>query len=70
MKLLSWWTPDSPYKDYVGIIAEGAIRSGKTLVGSFGFVVWAMSAHRNQKFAICGKTVGSLRRNVITSLKY
>lgn len=69
MKLLSWWTPDSPYKDYVGIIAEGAIRSGKTLVGSFGFVVWAMSAHRNQKFAICGKTVGSLRRNVITSLK-
>lgn len=69
MKLLSWWTPNSPYAEYDGVIAEGAIRSGKTLVGSFGFVVWGMQTHRNQKFAICGKTVGSLRRNVITSLK-
>ena len=69
MQLLTWWTEKSPYSSYSGIIAEGAIRSGKTLVMSLSFVVWSMSSYNRSKFAICGKTVGSLRRNVITNLK-
>lgn len=28
-KVLTWWVPASPVKDYDGIIADGAIRSGK-----------------------------------------
>ena len=66
---MSWWTPESPHSDKVGVIAEGAVRSGKTLIMSFAFVVWSMTSFDRTNFAICGKTVGSLRRNVIASLK-
>lgn len=31
-----------------------------------GFVLWSMSNFNGQKFAVCGKTIESLRRNVIT----
>lgn len=31
-----------------------------------GFVLWSMSSFNGQSFAICGKTIASLRRNVIT----
>lgn len=67
--VLSWWHPDSPYHDYDGIIADGAIRSGKTLSMSLSFVMWAMATFNGQQFAMCGKTIGSLRRNVINDLK-
>ena len=30
-KVLTLWMPDSPVRDYDGIIADGAIRSGKTV---------------------------------------
>lgn len=69
LQLMTWWTEKSPYKNHHGIIAEGAIRSGKTLIMSTSFVLWSMFSYENQVFAICGKTVGSLRRNVITQLK-
>lgn len=69
LQLLTWWTKGSPYSSYSGVIAEGAIRSGKTLVMSTSFLLWSMSEFNNQVFAICGKTVGSLRRNVIIQLK-
>ena len=42
-KVLTWWMPDSPVKDYDGIIADGAIRSGKTVSMSLAFVFWAMA---------------------------
>lgn len=67
--VLNWWTKDSPVKDMDGIIADGAIRSGKTVSMSLSFVMWAMSSFDGQNFAMCGKTIGSFRRNVLTSLK-
>ena len=67
--ILTWWTDSSPYKDYFGIIADGAIRSGKTVSMGFSFASWAMTRFNGQLFAICGKTVGSCRRNVISVLK-
>lgn len=67
--LLSWWVKGSPYADYDGIIADGAIRSGKTIAMGPSFVFWAMSSFNGRDFAICGKTIGSLRRNVINTLK-
>lgn len=41
--ILNWWTDDSPVKDKDGIIADGAVRSGKTLPMSLSFVMWAMT---------------------------
>ncbi|MGN1478152.1 MAG: PBSX family phage terminase large subunit [Acutalibacteraceae bacterium] len=69
LKIMTWWCPASPVKDYNGIIADGAVRSGKTVAMSISFVMWAMQNYNECDFAICGKTVGSLRRNVINTLK-
>ena len=68
-KVLNWWCRTSPVKDYDGIIADGAIRSGKTVSMSLSFVMWAMSSFAGQNFAMCGKTIGSFRRNVLFWLK-
>lgn len=68
-QVLTWWMRDSPVKDYDGIIADGAIRSGKTVSMSLSFVFWAMSSFNGQNFAMCGKTIGSFRRNVLFWLK-
>lgn len=68
-KVLNWWADGSPVQDADGIIADGAIRSGKTLCMSLSFVLWAMERFNGQNFAMCGKTVGSFRRNVLFWLK-
>ena len=68
-QVLNWWTENSPVKDYDGLIADGAIRSGKSLCMSLSFVLWAMESFNGENFAMCGKTVGSFRRNVLVWLK-
>ena len=68
-KVLNWWCQDSPVKDRDGIIADGAIRSGKTVSMSLSYVMWAMSTFQEQNFGMCGKTIGSFRRNVLFWLK-
>lgn len=68
-QILNWWTEDSPVKDYDGIIADGAIRSGKSICMSLSFVMWAMESFNGQNFGMCGKSVGSFRRNVLFWLK-
>ena len=67
--VLEWWVPGSPYADKDGIICDGSIRSGKTTVMSLSFVMWAMATFDGENFALCGKTIQSLRRNVIKQLK-
>lgn len=67
--VLNWWTQNSPVKDYKGIIADGAIRSGKTVSMSLSFVFWAMECFDGQNFIMAGKTIGSFQRNVLTNLK-
>lgn len=68
-QVMNWWMEDSPVKDCNGIIADGAIRSGKTVAMSLGFVFWAMDSFDEQNFIMAGKTIGSFRRNVLTNLK-
>lgn len=68
-KILTWWMDNSPAKDADGIIADGSIRSGKTVSMSLSFVIWAMESFDGENFAMCGKTIGSFRRNVLTILK-
>ncbi|MBR2800342.1 MAG: PBSX family phage terminase large subunit [Oscillospiraceae bacterium] len=67
--VLAWWTPGSPYEQYDGIIADGSIRSGKTVSMATSFLLWSMTKFDSQNFALCGKTIGSLRRNVIRDFK-
>lgn len=64
MQAFTWWCKDSPYSEYNGIIADGSIRAGKTVSMAISFVLWAMASYDRQNFAMCGKTVGSFRRNV------
>lgn len=68
MQALTWWCPGSPHSGKSGIICDGAVRSGKTLCMSLSFVSWAFYRFRDTAFALCGKTVASLRRNVLTPL--
>lgn len=68
-KVLTWWTDTSPVNNADGVIADGAIRSGKSICMSLAFVIWAMDKFDNQNFAMCGKSVSSFRRNVLFWLK-
>lgn len=67
--VMSWWTPTSKYKDFDAIICDGAVRSGKTVSEALSFVLWSMNTFDGKNFALCGKTVGGLRRNVLGPLK-
>lgn len=65
--VLNWWkSPISKSKD--GIICDGAVRSGKTVCMMMSFIMWASVNYNNQSFGICGKTIASVRRNLITPL--
>lgn len=65
---LQWWREDSPYFSYEAIICDGAVRSGKTLAIGLSFFCWAMCQFHHRQFAICGKTIPSVRRNLLYSL--
>lgn len=67
--VLTWWTKKSAVKDKDGIIADGAIRSGKTVSMSLAYVMWAMSTFNDKNLGMAGKTIGSFRRNVLFWLK-
>ena len=65
---MTWWNrPD--LKDYDAVICDGAVRSGKTVAMTDGFFLWSMANFSGQLFGICGKTVVSLRRNIIVHLQ-
>ncbi|MCD7811138.1 MAG: PBSX family phage terminase large subunit [Ruminococcus sp.] len=64
---ISWWSRPA-YAGYDAVICDGAVRSGKTLSMSLGFVFWASGSFSGGTFAMCGKTITSLRRNVVTPL--
>lgn len=55
-----------PFTNYDALICDGAIRTGKTAVMMLTFVDDAMRRFNNQRFAICGKTVDSTVKNIIS----
>ena len=63
---LWWYLPET--RDYEAVICDGAIRSGKTLWMTLGFVLWSMTAFRDRSFALCGRSIESLRRNLTNLL--
>ena len=68
LKVLSWWSDASPYRELDAVICDGAVRSGKTLCMGISFVCWAMRRFSGQSFAMCGKAKTSIRRNMVQPL--
>ena len=67
-RAIGWWLPVGADSAYEAIVCDGAVRSGKTLAMGLGFFLWAQSAFHGRRFALCGKTIGALRRNVLVEL--
>ena len=61
---MTWWNKKA-LGELDGILCDGAVRSGKTMALTCGFFLWSMTSFDRQVFALCGKTVGALRRNLI-----
>lgn len=68
-RLAMLWWQQPKFRDRDVIICDGSIRSGKTVCMTVGFFLWSMSTFSGEKFGICGKTIESLRRNVILNLR-
>lgn len=62
-RLATWWADRT--EEYDGVIAEGAVRSGKTWAMIAGFILWSQSTFSNRSFIVAGRTIGSLTRNVV-----
>lgn len=63
-QVLTWWQQDR----WQAIICDGAVRSGKTFCMGLSFFLWAQHEFDGRQLALCGKTVGALRRNLLTEL--
>ena len=66
--LLTWWVPGNSHWEKEAIVCDGAVRSGKTLAMGLSFFLWAMTSFDGKKFGVCGKTISSLRRNVLSEI--
>lgn len=67
-QVLTWWMPGNAQVGKEAIVCDGAVRSGKTLAMGLSFFLWAMSCFDGQRFGVCGKTISSLRRNVLSEI--
>ena len=65
-RVMGWWREKSEYE---AIFCDGAVRSGKTLAMGLSFFEWAMTVFQGKKFGVCGKTIGSVRRNLLSVVK-
>lgn len=68
LKSMLWWAQKDT-KNYDAIVCDGSVRSGKTMSMSIGFILWSGRIFNGENFAFCGKTIDSLKRNVITPLQ-
>lgn len=64
-RLMHWWRPGLRSSDCDFVIADGAIRSGKTIACIIGFLTWSQEMFSGQSFILAGKTMGTLKKNVI-----
>ncbi len=68
LRALGWWHENSPDFLRDALICDGAVRSGKTFCMSLSFVLWTFYAFSGADFGLCGKTIRSLRRNMVTPI--
>ena len=50
-------------------IFEGSVRSGKTYISMIMWGLWVAAAPKNSAYLMCGKTLGTLRRNVLEPMR-
>ena len=67
-QVMTWWLPGSPHYQREAIVCDGAVRSGKTMAMGLSFFLWAQTNFDGQRFGVCGKTIASLRRNVLSEI--
>ena len=67
-RVLTGWIPGSVDASFDAIVCDGAVRSGKTMAMGLSFFLWAMACFDGKKFGVCGKTISSLRRNVLSEI--
>ncbi len=65
---LYWWHPGSGVDHCRMMLADGAIRSGKTVAMILSFLRWSQSAFEDQDFILAGVTTGALTRNVLSPM--
>ena len=58
-----------PVKDKDIIICDGSVRAGKTVAMAMSFIIWSNEKFNGENLGLSGKTIGSLRRNVLQPLK-
>ena len=67
-KILNWWREGSPRKNCRMIVADGAIRSGKTIAMICSFLQWSQATFSDRDFIIAGRSIGALKRNVLSPM--
>ncbi|WP_297871288.1 PBSX family phage terminase large subunit [uncultured Oscillibacter sp.] len=61
---MTWWRSGQ----WDAVICDGAVRSGKTFAMGLSFFLWAQARFSGKQFGLCGKTIASLRRNLLAEL--
>ena len=64
LRVLTWW--QNPR--WEAVVCDGAVRSGKTFAMGLSFFLWAQAEFDGKQFGICGKTIASARRNLLSEL--
>ena len=64
-RLIHWWRPTAKPSANNYVIADGSIRSGKTIACIIGFLTWSQTMFSGQSFILAGKTMGALKKNVV-----
>lgn len=64
-RLIHWWRPAVRVSQNSYVIADGAIRSGKTIACIIGFLTWSQTVFSGESFILAGKTMGALKKNVV-----
>ncbi len=63
-RVLTWWTSER----WESILCDGAVRSGKTFCMGLSFFLWAQRRFDGRQFGVCGKTIASVRRNMLAEV--
>lgn len=64
-RLIHWWRPMIRTSENNYVIADGSIRSGKTIACIIGFLTWSQEMFSGESFILAGKTMGALKKNVV-----
>jgi PBSX family phage terminase large subunit len=67
---MTWWIPHekNPWHKCNIMIADGSIRSGKTVSVIDSFMTWSLDNFTGEQFGIAGKSIGAIRKNILKPL--